>query len=440
MSQDRIGRARWSSLSREFADSLIPLVVSERSALGFYRALCSRFDVDPTGGESQFGPVEVWLPEGRIRWDRALSSLDYGQLRVVVHENPDFLSTFAFSRPCDGEDEMFGQFPDPIARDTYKPVLPGQLVAPRSYWTVWTTTAPLAHGADTKTGNVTTFRRQRVTDMMTGQDAYVQFLSGNAIRGMWRDLVMSRWLDLIGLRAAELPPVRAHALLSGGSIEKGVDSGGVNLPVRQRARQLCPPWDLLGGDMTQQIMEGRLRCHDAVLVCRENAWMLREPLGFAGTAEELWRSLPEAAECTQLRLMTRHAHRDIPESDGEQMLVNTEHLTVGRQLLHSFQLFGIDSVSGVTASCLSDLLSLFRQHGTVGAQAARGYGNISFEPYQPGPSVPELPSPDVYVDYCAEHREEMRAWALQTDTPAAAPKPANGRSRGRQKVAEEPTL
>lgn len=191
--------------------------------------------------------------------------------------------------------------------------------------------------------------------------------------------------------------------------------------------------------MTQQIMEGRLRCHDAVLVCRENAWMLREPLAFAGTAEELWRSLPEAAECTQLRLLTRHAHREIPDSDGEQMLVNTEHLTVGRQLLHSFQLFGIDSVADVTASCLSDLLSLFRQHGTVGAQAARGYGNISFEPYRPGPSVSELPSPKLYVDYCAEHREEMRAWALQTDAQPAT-KPANSKAKGRHKTTEEPAL
>lgn len=42
-------RERRRNLGKELADALPPLAVSERSALGFFRALCDRWGVDPTG-------------------------------------------------------------------------------------------------------------------------------------------------------------------------------------------------------------------------------------------------------------------------------------------------------------------------------------------------------------------------------------------------------
>src|SRR5690606_17693372 len=127
--------------------------------------------------------------------------------------------------------------------------------------------SPMHHGADQKSGNVQLFRRHAVFDPLTGKRAFVPFLSGNSIRGLWRDMVMGRWLQLLGLKASDLPTVRAHALLAGGAVAEGADGATVNNAVRRRARELCPPWDLLAGCTDQQIMSGRARVSDATLVC-----------------------------------------------------------------------------------------------------------------------------------------------------------------------------
>src|SRR5690606_30643627 len=110
------------------------------------------------------------------------------------------------------------------------------------------------------------FRRQRSYDPLTGTVSYVPFISGNSIRGQWRDLAMLRWLGLIGLEPTDIPPYRAHALLSGGVIDRGADTATINNLVRWQARDLCPAWDLFAGTIDHQLMGGRLRVGDAILV------------------------------------------------------------------------------------------------------------------------------------------------------------------------------
>lgn len=426
-----IGASRYMRLSGELADALVPLVVSERSMLSFYRALCSRFSVDPTGSDSEYGSIEAWLPDGRIRWDRACAALNYDDVRLVIHESPDFLATFACDNAAEGEDDQFDAFPDPIESGTYRPKLPGALIAPRSYRAVWTLTSPMHHGADEKSGNVNLFRRQLSYDPLTGRRYFVPFMSGNAVRGLLRDMVMGRWLSLLGLRSDQIPTARAHALLAGGAVETGADTATVNNVVRRRARELCPPWDLFAGCTDQQIMSGRARIGDATLVCRENAWKVREAVGSDLDMEQFAATLPSAVEMTTLRLGTRHKHADIEDSDGVQMLFNTELLVAGAQMVHTIQIWGIDGVSFVTQSCLADLLNDFRDVGSVGAGAARGFGSIAFDGYEPGPGAAPLPSPQVYLDYVASRRDEMIEWAMKLNEP----KPQEQRGgKGRRKA------
>lgn len=427
---------RYRRLPTELADALVPLVVSERSMLGFYRALCARFSVDATGGDSEYGPIEVWLKEGRIRWDRACAALNYDDVRLVIHESPDFLATFACDGAADGEDEMFDAFPDPTEGGSYKPKLPKELIAPCSYRAVWTLTSDMHHGADQKSGNVTLFRRNKVFDPLAGRHCYVPFVSGNAIRGLWRDMVMGRWLALLGLKSTDLPPERAHALLAGGAVDAGADTATVNNPVRRRARELCPPWDLFAGCTDEQIMSGRARVGDAVLVCRENAWRVRETIDASAELEQFAATLPASVEMTKLRLLTRNKHADLEDSDGVQMLVNHELLVQGSQMVHVIQLWGLDGVSEVTQACLADLLSDFRDVGSVGAGSARGFGCIAFDRYERGPGAPELPDPQIYVDYVASRRDEMIDWAMRRNEPAP-PEPKGGKSkRGAKKRPE----
>lgn len=434
-----MGKDRFYSRSGEYESSLVPLAVSEHTCLGFFRAFCERFDISASGGDSEWGPLEVWLPEGRMRWDALLSAIDYADLRLVIHESPAFLASFAASREVVGEDEQFDQFPEPRVAAGYRPRLPEQLIPPKCMRTVWTLTSPMHHGADVKTGNVNLFRRHRVNDPLSGRSAYVQFLSGNACRGLFRDEVMGRWLALHGLKSTDIPPWRAHALLAGGSQEKGADSAKVDNTIRSKIRAICPPWDLLAGCIEQQIMSGRARVGDAVLVCRENAWQTHEAVNPGIPLDEWAATLPEACTMTELRLGTRHKHADIADSDGVQMLFNTELLIAGYQMVHTVQLWGIDGVDAVTQSCFADLLEDFRQVGCVGAGNARGFGMIAFDPYVPGPGTPELPDPSIYLEFVEKHKQEAIDWLMSPKGGAekAAEKPLKGaRSRTKKQASE----
>lgn len=442
MSAESLGKDRFYSRSGEIKDCLIPYVVSEHTCLGFYRAFCDRFGVDPTGGDSDWGPVEVWLPEGRMRWDACLAAIEYSDMRLIIHENPAFLASFAVSHAeIEGEDEQFAQFPEPQVAAGYRPKLPASLIQPRSFRTVWTLISDMHHGADEKHGNVSLFRRHRVNDPLTGATSYVPFVSGNAVRGLMRDMVMGRWLGLLGLKSTDVQPFRAHALFAGGTQEKGADSAKVDNEIRTQVREICPPWDLLAGCIEQQIMGGRARINDATLVCRENAWKTHELVQPGVQVDEWAAMLPEACTMTKLRLETRQKHADIVESEGTQMLVNTELLIQGYQMVHTMQLWGIDGVSQVTQACFADLLEDFQQTGFVGAKNSHGMGGIAFDPYVPGPGTPELPDPTVYLEFVEANRDRAIEWLMSPkkradDGGKAGKRPAK-RSKKTAEEAEE---
>lgn len=436
-----MSRDRFNSRSGEIETSLVPLAVSEHTGLGFYRAFCARFGVSVSGADSEWGPIEVWLPEGRMRWDALLAAIDYSDLRLVIQENPGFFASFATNRDeIIGEDEEFDMFPEPKTVGCYIPKLPEVLIQPRALRTVWTTIGPLSRGADSKTGNVTMFGRELAINPLTGKRAYVPLFSGNSVRGMMRDQIMGRWLGLLGVKTTDLPPFRAHALLSGGHVDKGADGAKVNNEVRSRVRGVCPPWDLVAGCIEQQIMSGRARVNDAIIVCQETAWQTYGAVNPGVPLLEWAESLPEACMMTTMRLETHHKHAEIPESDGDQMLVNIEVIPKGCQLMHSFQLWGIDGVEPVTQACFADWLEDFRAIGYVGAKNAHGMGGIAFDPYLPGPGTPELPDPAIYLDFVEKHKQEAIDWLMSpkasTDAVPSAAKPKV--KRGKKELVEEP--
>jgi hypothetical protein len=311
------------------------------------------------------------------------------------------------------------------------------MISPRVFRAAWTTLSPLFHGADEKSGNVLTFRREKRVDPHTGAIDLVPFISGNAFRGQLRDRLFGRMLMLLGMKPEQLPPARAHALFAGGAIDAGADGAKADVAARRAARSNAPAWDLIAGCIDQQIMEGVLRVHDAHLVCRENAWLLHAMLqptlsdGAPMPLDQFRAALKPADDLTQLRLGTRHAHRDFDDADGIQMLWNTEGILPGSQMVHSLQVHGMAGVSELTLSCLADVLADFRDDAFVGAQTARGYGRIAFDPYR---SLDiELPSPEIYRRFLAEKSDEIKAW-LMGGKGGAAPEgePAAKGKRGKK--------
>lgn len=443
----RVGENRYRNLARELADCLLPHALAERTPLGWFRALAHRFDVDLTRAHPSGFAAAAWLPEGRIRWDAAVALIDARHLRLVLHENPHLFASFATEPPLD--DALETQLFDAFAfeeRPSLPVRLPATMIPTKRLRTVWTTTAPMAHGADLKSGNVALFRRERRIDPRTGEQVLVPLMAGNAVRGLWRDLIFGRYLQAIGLQATDLPAkTRAHAMLAGGSLDQGADTAAVNVAARRRARTACPPWDLFAGCVDAQIMAGAARINDAVLVCAENAWLVHALIAPGVDLDTLAHTLRPAAELTTLRLLTRHAHKELPDTDGSQMLVNTELVVAGAQWVHSLTTYKLDGVSELTLSCLADLLAVFAEDSYVGAGSARGYGSIAFDPYTNGAGESGLPSPEIYRTWLRDFRAEARAWALGEPDPhaPAAPPPTEGAKkppRGKGRPPAPPTV
>lgn len=469
---DRIPAGRRRSLAREVADYLIPASISARSTEEWVRLVCQRFEIEPTGegrvdGDRTFDarPAYVVLPrmflppgtlelfghaqattgpEGTavVRWDHLTRVIDFAGLRLALDRNPALVATFAMNPPTEGEETIFKPYGVGCETARWTATLPQRLQTPRSFTTVLTLTSPCAHGADHKSGNVTMFRRQRYVDPTTGETYLAPFISGNAWRGIWRDEAGALTCRDVGLKLTEIDTKVAHALMAGGTIEAGADGASVDLALRRQARRILPAWDLFAGVMNQQIMRGILRVHDAILVCRENAWLLHDRLkpqrdGAPMSYETFRAALEPADNLTQLRLLTRHAHRDLEGSEGVQMLTETEVLLPGAQLVHAFQLIELDGVSSLSRSFLSRVLSAFRDNAFVGAGNARGLGAVAFDPYQPGAEAQVLPSEDEYLAHIEQHREEIRTFlmgARMKDKPAS---PAPPKARGKKSTAGE---
>lgn len=464
--RNRIGAARYRNLGTEMADSLRAVAVASRVTMGLVTSIADRFAIELSEGyyDGADGPREhrsaaAYIPQALagdlpgidrdgvrvVSWAMIAQHTSLEAIRIAVNDGPDFFVTFA-QTPESPHDVDYFRVPAESTGPRWEGVLPGEsMQSPQQHRAWFQVVSPLAHGHDEKAGNVVLFRRQRQVDPFTAQHALVPVITGNAMKGQWRDLFFARMLRLLGLRPEkDLTARRAQELFAGGTIESGADGGTARLDVRRRARATIPAIDLLGGCIEQQIMSGLLRVSDVTLLCRENAWKLYRALapkshdGEPLTYLDFAASLPPADDLTILRLGTRQIHRDLPGGDAEgvQMLWNTEAIMPGARLLHAFSLVSLSTISTLAQSCMADLLAEFADGALLGAQTARGYGQVSTTGYLPAEKASPLPGPDEYLAYLQANRDAIVTWlAGPTDT---GPAPKKGRGKpGR--AAPEPT-
>lgn len=436
----KIQRDRARRIGEELADSMRALAVASRTTMAFITSFADRFHIslgDVTlateGGERSLRCVHAAIPlaladdlpgrewEGKrlTTWAMAARHIDFEALRVAIFDGPAFFVTFAQAKASAHDLDYFAPVQDRIGR-AWVGTLPGEdMQSPRQHRAWFQVVSPFAHGHDEKSGNVVLFRRQRQVDPFTGEQAMVPVFTGNAMKGIWRDMLFGRMLRLLGIDPVTLPPARAQELFAGGTIAQGADGASNNLAARRRARAVAPGVELLGGCIEQQILSGVLRVHDCTLLCRENAWKLfrvmapKDASGEALTYDEFRTSLSPSDDLTSLRLGVRHAHRDLPGSENDvQMLWNTEHLLPGARLFHSFQVLPLVKLPSLAKSCMADLLAEVTEVGLLGAQTSRGFGQVSTLGYAPAERAESLPSPEEYRSYLTEHHEAIEAWLM----------------------------
>jgi hypothetical protein len=254
--------------------------------------------------------------------------------------------------------------------------------------------SPLVHGGDEKTGSTPVLRSLTHWDPLTAQHVRLPFLSGNAIRGVLRRLVMHDLLAQLGytLTSAKLH----HALLTGGVLESTDETAGViDLPFRRQVRDALPPLGLFGTALGNQMLPGCLRVEHAIPYCAEYR-------AYLGAAADDPRAQHGVRTFTDVAFATRRddlrAERATDEQ-AQQMLVEFEAFIPGTRFQHGFVLA---YASALEASCLGHVLTLWQAQPFLGGKSASGYGKLAL-------AYPTAPDPVPYCEYVQAQGDALRA-------------------------------
>jgi len=259
--------------------------------------------------------------------------------------------------------------------------------------------SPLAHGADTKAGNATIFRRMQVLST-TGQVLSLPFYAGNALRGQMRDVLADHFLQSLGLTPSKAnPPCHLwffHALYAGGALEENSEqakalskkmgsSGAVRAEGVNELRNMIVPLSLLGTALGNRVISGRVNVCDCRPQCQE--W---------GNGE---LSVGDLFEWTYLT--RREDHENHAAGDNSSMFANTECLKAGTVLTGGIDVS--EHATDLERSCLGVGLNLLQQHGYLGAENRRGLGQANIE-------ITNAPNAAMYESYLSENRSKILAY------------------------------
>jgi len=254
---------------------------------------------------------------------------------------------------------------------------------------VITAKSPIHHGGNEKTGSTVGFRRM---DMLTTEGVQeVPYIEGNAVRGKMRRLLLKDFLDRIDYTPPT--PRMHHFLYSGGNLEKVASKniGTLNLDMRRQLRSLVIPISILGSSILNQAFAGKLRIGKMYPICKELLG-IQHNINTKISFHELMSTT------FHTRKDDLHAERD-EGTNPQQMLVEIEIMILGTRYTHEIIL---DDPTPLEESCMSHLLKLWTDNGSIGGKSAIGFGEIESK-Y----NIPKLESPELYLKYLEENREKI---------------------------------
>jgi len=197
----------------------------------------------------------------------------------------------------------------------------------------------------------------------------VPYISGNAVRGTLRDLLMRDWCELVGIGKVRpaLPVEIFHQLFTGGTITDSSDYEDLEIQ-REYARNI-PPVGLLGTAIGNGTIQGQLLVGPAILRCKEN-----------GTGEASMWSLVQQQMFTRTDTLG-DADFDLWEHDGpkedissQQMIWHQEDIIAGASL--DVRLALRNGCDELTFNCFCRMLQVWQEHPYIGGQSARGFGEV----------------------------------------------------------------
>jgi len=250
---------------------------------------------------------------------------------------------------------------------------------------------PIHHGGNEKTGSVILLNR--IKFLVDGEPMDIPFISGNAVRGVWRRLIFKDMLDQIEYEidvSKKGGQKLYHAIFAGGVLET-VDvssSATIDVELKKRTLSLLIPARLFGFSIGNQSIEGRLKVGHLLPICKElNEYI---PVKSNKTIYEMISSM------FQTRKDELKTEREKDEQ-AVQMLIEYEVFTAGTQFYHKVML---EDPTKIDISCLARVIELWKQKPFIGGKSSIGLGELEIDYKFDGKS-------DEYLDFLKKKRDEI---------------------------------
>jgi CRISPR type IV-associated protein Csf2 len=162
---------------------------------------------------------------------------------------------------------------------------------------VMTALSSISHNGGQSFGITSKLRREKMVQP-DGTVEDVPVISGNALRGMLRDVGMLHLCKALGYgepdedgRPRGLSLAAFYFLFSGGALTS-TGARGLDLDAARQVRALIPLVGVFGGAMGNSILPGKLKMGKAIPICRETAHLLPEAYAARATVS-MWDYLQE---------------------------------------------------------------------------------------------------------------------------------------------------
>jgi len=271
--------------------------------------------------------------------------------------------------------------------------------------------SPLVHNGQAGGSNITSFRRM---DFMTpqGELMKVPVYSGNAIRGVLRDLAFVYLASVLGL-SEKLHPLQFHLLTGGGSLTK--DGNPKDIEELRGLRSLLPSFSLWGGSVGNVIYPGKW---DSGLMMP----IVRETTSFVPPSMTLdSREITSVYDIMSNNFYTRHDDSDgnrnsdmlyVPVDGGkagdpQQMIYEIESMNPGTNL---YWWLGFTNITPLEELAFVSALTVFAQRPVLGGMGRIGHGLVQMD-FANGwfisPSEANLPDLGEYDDHLLSNKDAI---------------------------------
>ena len=231
-----------------------------------------------------------------------------------------------------------------------------------------TATSSIVHGSQVL-GTITYLRREKFL-LPDGLIEEIPVLSGNAWRGLLRDIAADVWWERVGKPKLTLPVV--HALWSGGALAKvsGPTLTGLRLASLRKAVPVVGVFGTAGGG---RIIDGCLQVGKMIPICKETVHLLPKGIVLNEELNSIW-DITQIEHYSKIPMINKeHLEASSVEDKMDPMRFGVETFIAGTKF---YTWCSLTWPTSLEVSFFREVLSQYCEQGAIGGMSRAGHGKL----------------------------------------------------------------